>query len=202
MTLTQVSTDTLDRILAIQFLVAWAGEGQCEPRRLGWWRTDVVDDLGGGDFFKRLAPRTHRWASLEAARRAAFMADARARHQMPDADHVRTLFFWGFELDERLTERIRDLKLSETETADGSVERLDPYRHLPFPEGARPDAEFARSKLEVALKSLAPDATYQSLPTGRQVKTAMPADPASAAGMLAACLVPFSDSYLPPFIRR
>ena len=24
--------------------VAWAGEGRCSPRRLGWWDTDLVDE--------------------------------------------------------------------------------------------------------------------------------------------------------------
>jgi hypothetical protein len=34
---------TLDAILAMQVTVAWAGEGRCSPRRLGWWDTDLVD---------------------------------------------------------------------------------------------------------------------------------------------------------------
>jgi hypothetical protein len=49
----------LDEILALQFLVAWAGEGRCKPRRFGWWDTDLVDPDGGGDLLARLAPRTH-----------------------------------------------------------------------------------------------------------------------------------------------
>ncbi|WP_395830945.1 hypothetical protein [Archangium violaceum] len=40
---------TLDTILALQLTVAWAGEGRCEPARLGWWQTDLVDEAGGGD---------------------------------------------------------------------------------------------------------------------------------------------------------
>jgi len=58
----------LDEILALQFLVAWAGEGRCKPKRLGWWDTDLVDPDGGGDLLARLAPRTHAWAALEAVR--------------------------------------------------------------------------------------------------------------------------------------
>lgn len=34
----------LDRILALQFTVAWAGEGRCQPKRLGWWETDLIDE--------------------------------------------------------------------------------------------------------------------------------------------------------------
>ena len=196
-----VSTDTLDRILGLQFLVAWAGEGQSEPPRLGWWRTDVVDELGGGDFFRRLAPRTHRWAALEAARRAAFLADRKARSLMPDPDAVRTLFFWGFELNEQLTERIRDLKLQETELEGGAVERLDPSRVLPFPEGLHPGSTFEKTRLERALQGLSPASGYQALPAGRQVKGTCPEDPVEAARALAACLVPVGPSYVPSYYR-
>ncbi len=196
-----VSTSTTDQILALQFLVAWAGEGQCEPSRLGWWRTDVVDEMGGGDFFRRLAPRTHPWASLEAARRAALLADRKARSHMADPDGVRTLFFWGFELDEQLTERIRELKLTEKDLEDGRVERLLPASVLPFPQGIHPGGTFDRQRLEAALQSLAPGAGFQTLPTGRQVKGARPQDPAQTARMLAACLAPLGPAYLPTFFK-
>lgn len=197
-----VSTGTLDQVLALQFLVAWAGEGQSEPPRLGWWRTDLVDELGGGDFFRRLAPRTHRWAALEGARRAAFLADKKARALMPDADAVRTLFFWGFELDELLAERLRDLKLQEKDLEDGSFERLDPTRVLPFPEGLRPGSPFDKARLEKVLQALAPGASFQALPAGRQVAGAYPStDPVRAARTLAACLVPLGPGYLPSYYR-
>jgi hypothetical protein len=70
--------ETLDEILAFQFVVAWAGEGRCEPKRLGWWDTDLIDPAGGGDLLARLLPRTHAWASLEAVREAARRTDAKA----------------------------------------------------------------------------------------------------------------------------
>ena len=38
----------LDAILAIQLTVAWAGEARCDPKRLAWWDTDLVDPEGGG----------------------------------------------------------------------------------------------------------------------------------------------------------
>ena len=47
----------LDAILALQLTVAWAGEGLSDPKRLDWWRTDLVDALGGGDLFARLLPK-------------------------------------------------------------------------------------------------------------------------------------------------
>ncbi len=48
--------------------VAWAGEAQSQPRRLGWWRTDLVDQDGGAGLLHDLLPQTWRWASLEAVR--------------------------------------------------------------------------------------------------------------------------------------
>lgn len=107
-----VSQEVLDSILACQFLVAWAGERRSEPRRFGWWDTALVDEYGGGDVLARLAPRTHAWAALEAVREVARRVDAKARstHGRPDA--MRTIFFLGFELDERLADRLSALKRS------------------------------------------------------------------------------------------
>ena len=48
--MTSDATDeALDAVLGLQFTVAWAGEGRCSPRRLGWWETDLVAEAGGGD---------------------------------------------------------------------------------------------------------------------------------------------------------
>jgi len=177
---------TLDHLLALQFTVAWAGEALCEPPRLGWWRTDLVDEAGGGDLMARLLPRTHRWAALEAARRAAFLVDKAARQRMADEDAVRTLFFWGYETDEALADRLHDLKASEQHP----VEAL----HLP--------TVFDRPRLEAGFKALAPDAAWSLQPTGREMKAAMPSDLARAAEMLASGLTPFRDAYVPAFFRR
>ncbi len=106
MTTDNTSQNRLDAILALQMTVAWAGEGLCDPKRLDWWRTDLVDELGGGDLFQRLFPKTHQWASLEAVRKVAIQQDRQARLDMAKPDQVRTLFFWGFAIDERLAERL------------------------------------------------------------------------------------------------
>ena len=66
-----------DEVLAVEFLVAWAGEKRSRPPRFGWWDTDLVDDVGGGDLLARLAPRTHAWAGPEAVSEAARRVDAR-----------------------------------------------------------------------------------------------------------------------------
>ncbi|NVJ19966.1 BREX-6 system BrxE protein [Myxococcus sp. AM011] len=107
-----VASEQLDEILALQLVLAWAGEspGGQQPR-LGWWKTDLVDPDGGGDLWRRLLPRTHHWAGLDAARRAARRVDERLRRESARADDMRTLFHFGFEIDEALDERLAHHKL-------------------------------------------------------------------------------------------
>lgn len=186
---TAIANETLDRILALQFTLGWAGEGLCEPARLKWWRTDLVDEYGGGDFLQRLLPRTHRWAGLECVRRAAFLTDLKSRSHMSDPDSVISLYFWGFELDEKLTERIRELKGSQ----------VPPEEALSFPVPVLPTAKFDRTELE---RELGPQPPYQSLPTGRELPGPVPSDLAEAARLLAAAHLPFTENYPAPFFRR
>jgi hypothetical protein len=42
MSVLAVDLDLLDLILDWQMTIAWAGEANCEPSRLGWWRTDLI----------------------------------------------------------------------------------------------------------------------------------------------------------------
>ncbi len=177
----------LDEVLALQFLVAWAGEGRCSPKRLGWWDTDVIDEAGGGDFFARLLPQTHAWASLEAAREAARRTDAKARGKMADADKMRTLFFLGFELDEQLYDRLLALK----------VEGRKPAAALPLPLPLT--ADFSTDHLARALGS--GDCPFIVVPGGRQLKGARPDAPEAMVRQLAAALVPLAPQYPLPFFK-
>ncbi len=106
-----IPTSVLDHILAVQLAVAWAGEKGEDPR-LGWWRTDLVSEFGGEDLFQRLLPHTWAWAVLQAAREAARRRDAAVRAKDHDPDRMLTLFRLGFAIDERLDERLQDLKRS------------------------------------------------------------------------------------------
>lgn len=99
----------LDQLLTAQLAVAWAGEGGEAPR-LGWWKTFMVHEDGGLALFADLTPRTSRWAVLQGAREAARRADAAARGVERESDRLFTLFRFGFEIDERLDERLLDLK--------------------------------------------------------------------------------------------
>lgn len=53
----------LDAVLAVQLTVAWAGEGRCEPKRLGWWDTDVLDAESQG-LQPAAAHRSGKWRTI------------------------------------------------------------------------------------------------------------------------------------------
>jgi hypothetical protein len=182
-----VNDATLDAILAVQLMIGWAGEGRCSPRRLGWWETDLIDEAGGGDFFKRLLPQTHLWASLEAVREAGRRVDAKARSKMADPDKMRSLFFLGFELDEQLGDRLGALKRGGSR----------PSEALPL---ALPlTADFSKEKLVGELQSV--DASFTVVPGGRQLKGARPDAPDVMVRRLAAALAPLVDQYPLPFYK-
>ena len=182
-----ISDTTLDAILAMQITIAWAGEGRCSPKRLGWWDTDLIDEAGGGDFLARLLPQTHAWAAVEAVREAARRVDAKARSKMADPDKMRTLFFLGFELDEQLGDRFAAHKRGS----------LAPEKVLPL---AVPlTAELSKDQLVAALQG--GDVAFTKVPNARQMKGALPASPEALVKRLAAALVPLIDQYPLPFFK-
>jgi hypothetical protein len=101
----------IDMALTSQLVVAWAGETG-EEHRLGWWRCDLASEYGGEDLFHRLLPSTWHWAALQGAREAARRIDAELRRSDHEPDRIISLFSLGFELDERIEQRLADLKLS------------------------------------------------------------------------------------------
>lgn len=179
------SEASLDAILALQLTVAWAGEGRCSPKRLGWWDTDLVDEAGGGDFLARLLPQTHAWASLEAVREAGRRVDAKARSKMAAPDKMRSIFFLGFELDEQLADRLAFLKRAGKPPAEALS--------LPVPL----TSSFAKDPLTQALQG--GDAAFTVVPGGRQLQGARPESPEAMVRRLAAALVPLADQYPLPF---
>ena len=182
----QIAPDILDRILSFQVLVAWAGEGLSDPPRLSWWRTDMVDKGGGGYLLEELMPRTHQWASLEAAWRAAIQADRQKRLDIAKPDAVRTLFFWGFGIDEQIADRLREHKQNQ----------VRPDQVLPLPidiEGA-----FTPEEFENAVR-LDPMPQYKVVPSGRQLTEPMLEGHDLCAAKLTAALLPLTDNYPMPF---
>ncbi len=183
-----LTNSTLDTILAIQVTVAWAGEARCQPKRLGWWQTDLIDEKGGGDLLKRLLPRTHAWAGLEPVREAARRVDARGRLAMAEPDRVRTLFFWGFDMDERLAERLARHKRESATPSDTLP--------LVIPLGSAFSAEMLGTALAF---DGAP--AYDVDPGGRQLKGRVPDSPEQVARALAVALLPLAERYPLPFYR-
>ena len=182
----QLATDILDRILSFQVLVAWAGEGLSDPPRLSWWRTDMVDKSGGGYLLEELMPRTYPWASLEAAWWAAMQADRQKRLEMAKPDAVRTLFFWGFCIDEQLADRLRSHKYSQT----------NPGQMLALPLDV--SSAFSSVGFEAAIR-LESAPQYKVVSNGRQMVEPLPGGHDVCAARLAAALLPLTPEYPVPF---
>lgn len=151
--------ESLDEILTLQLLVAWAGEGATDPPRLGWWRTSMAEEFGGEDLFQRLLPHTYRWAVLEAVREVAKRVDARRREATADADQLVSLYRLGFALDEQLDDRLRALKraggepvavlpglLAVTSGWDKGASRAFSRRWATAPTPAHPPAGSSRGR--------------------------------------------------------
>jgi hypothetical protein len=189
MKLSDPKTEQLDAILTLQLVVAWAGETADEPQRLGWWRSDLIDEAGGGDFFRRLLPSTHKWAALEAARKVAECVDQKARQDLPNPDQIRTLFFWGFDTDERLGERLRQHKMSGR--------RPEEALELPL----RLDSSWSRDAFQNYLQSLPKQADFVTKRQGRELPSPKDDNLAEAAAFLAGALLPLGDSYPAPYYR-
>lgn len=179
-----VTPHDLDSILALQLTVAWAGEKAAEPERLGWWNTDLTDEMAGGDLFSRLLPRTAVWAALELTREAALRADRSAREKLAHPDDVWSLYHFGFELDETLQDRLEYHKRHASSPASVFGER--------WPVGA----EWKKDEFEQFLHALG-DASPEETPAGR--KLALSPEPERAARTLAAALLPLSRQYPLPY---
>ena len=179
----------LDAILGLQISVAWAGEARAQPRRLGWWQTDLVDDTGGGDLFARLTPRTQAWAKLEALREAARRVDERTRLQSAVPDRTVTLYRFGFELDARLRERLTAHKRAGTPPADV----LGKF----WAVADRYDA----TAFATWCKGLAPRPKTEDAPNAGRRLAAPPAGPLALARALVSSLVPLTSEYPMPHAR-
>ncbi|PJB45700.1 MAG: BREX-6 system BrxE protein [Deltaproteobacteria bacterium CG_4_9_14_3_um_filter_63_12] len=186
--LSPIPMSELDAALTAQLVVAWAGEGG-EEKRLGWWRCDLVSEFGGQDLFQRLLPSTWTWAVLQGAREAARRTDAELRRQDHDPDAILSLFSLGFELDERLEERLQDLKRSGR----------DPSSALPGLSAIVPSWNRAHFFEWVQGHG---DADSSATPIGRRLA----GDPPSTLGRqvqhLVAALAPAADHYPMPHYRK
>lgn len=183
-----LSRSDIDLALTAQLVVAWAGEAG-EDKRLGWWRSDLVSEYGGEDLFRRLLPSTWAWAVLQGAREAARRRDAHLRGQDHDPDRILSLFHFGFELDERIDERLQDLKRGGGE----------PHQALPGLAPIR--AGWNRDSFYAWVGSHG-EVTTTAAPVGRRVQGELPDSLAARVRQLVAALAPPADSYPLPHFRR
>lgn len=188
-TIEKPSEQTLDAILALQTTIVWAGEGLCEPKRLNWWRTDLVDVAGGGYLLQNLLPKTHQWASLEAVRQAAIRQDRQTRQNLAQPDHVRTLFFLGFVIDEQLADRLGQHKRT------GQF----PAEMLPLPLNL--GSQFSTADFESAIRIPNQIVEFKVAPSGRELMGKMPDSLELCVRNLAAALLPLTEQYPMPFYR-
>lgn len=182
-----LSNDDLDQILALQFSVAWAGESGGDPRRLGWWQSDLIDGETGGDLFARLLPRTHEWAGLSLARRCAVRVDAAALSHLSAGERVLTLFHLGFEVDERLCDRVAEHRRHRRSPKEVLRDRLDIGYEWSTGAFAKRLAALGTPKVEVTT-------------AGRRLKAKTLA-PLEAARQLAAALLPLPEKYPLPYLE-
>ncbi len=108
---------------------------------------------------------------------------------MADPDQIRSIYFLGFDVDERLAERLAELKRS------GAI----PARAIPVP--LELEAPFSVAGFTKALGSTGKPPAYDVVPGGRQLKGAMPSSLDEAVRALAAALVPPPEKYPLPFFR-
>jgi len=179
----------IDLALSVQLIVAWAGETG-EDKRLGWWKTDLVSEYGGEDLFKRLLPKTWEWAVLQGAREAACRTDAEPRGRESDGDRIVSLYGLGFELDERIDERLQDLKgsgMKPTEALPNLAEVMTrPWNKEQFQDWIQAHGEV---KTEIA-------------PAGRRLKGNQPSGLDQTVRQLVGALAPLSDLYPMPHFRK
>ena len=183
------SASELDSLLTIQLIIGWAGEGGEVPR-LGWWRSNLASEFGGEDLFKRLLPHTWRWAALQGAREAARHRDRELRAQDHDPDRLVTIFSLGFEVDERIEERLQDLKHFSA----------DPATALPGLRSAVATV-WDRERFGDWVRGHG-ETEFVSAPAGRRLKGSPPSSVRPLVEQLVAALWPLVDSYPLPHFRK
>ena len=148
----------LDPILTLQLHVAAYGETLTPP----WWHSDLAEAHDSG-LLTDLFPTTAPWVRYQLARELARRTERRAFAAHGDPDQLIGLFSLGLDLDEKLNERLRDLKRAS----------LPPEQALP-----------------TLTNPLGPAPTWSDTPVGRRLSGPPPATPLALAQALAAATLP------------
>lgn len=183
----------LDEILAIQFAIAWIGEGGDEPR-LNWWNTEVMSSFGGYDNLRELVPYSAKWLGFKTIREAARRVDEGLRLRASEPGNIYTLFRLGFELDEQLDYRLGEL-VQRKASLPALLKRVG-WLEDPVQQEWRPDVveswlkELVDKKMETKKESI-----------GRRLVGGAPESVLLRMQCLASALLPLSESYSLPHYR-
>lgn len=184
-----IASSALDHALSAQIIVAWAGETG-EERRLAWWKSDLISEFGGKDLFARLLPNTFDWAVLQGAREAARRHDATLRARDHEPDRLLSLYALGFELDERIDERLQELKRSGLPAPTALPQLVETIGE-----------DWSRQGFERWVAAHG-KAEFTAVPSGRRIKGSPPPALERLIDGLVAALSPLADEYpLPHFVR-
>ena len=185
----RIPQSVVDSVLSAQLAIAWAGEGGDEPR-LGWWRTDLKSEFGGVDFFRRLLPNSWEWAIYQAMREAARRRDAELREQDHDADRILSVYCLGFEIDERVDERLLEFKREGTPPLDALPALRDVISE-----------QWDVGKFTAWLEGHG-SAQFTKVPIGRRLKGKEPDSLELTIQHLLAGFLPLAEAYPLPHYRR
>ena len=175
----RVPGKVLDAILSLQLTVAWVGDGRAKDHPK-WW-SDESRENGRSSSFG--------WRSLSTAREQAIQADRRGRYRMDHPQQVRTLYFWGQGINNKLDKRLAGHKLKQN----------DPRTALALPFD--PERAYDRDEIEHILLGKVELIETRNVPDGRLVSHELPPSLLDQAQLLAAALVPLADTYPLPFFR-
>lgn len=189
----RVSQRDIDSLLTAQLIVAWAGEkGDADDpasQRLGWWQTNLVGEGAEYDL-KELLPNTWRWAMLQAVRHAAKIHDASVRAKDHDPDRLLTLYSLGFEIDEKVDERLVQFKQNSK-----AIEEVLPDL------ASMINAGWSLDRFTSWVAKHGKESTT-TVPAGRRLKGQPPEQIQTLLGKLLAGLAPLADTYPMPHFKQ
>jgi hypothetical protein len=189
----QIRQRDIDSLLSAQLIVAWAGEkgssNDNASRRLGWWDTNLVDEGAEYDL-KELLPNTWRWATLQSVRQAAKIHDLTIRAKDHDPDRLLTLFSLGFEIDEKVDERLLQFKQNSK-----AIEEVLPDVASMITSG------WSVERFTSWVTKHGKESTT-TVPAGRRLKGQPPEEIQAVVGRLVAGLAPLADIYPMPHFKQ
>ena len=181
----------LDKVLAMQIALAWAGE----KYRLGWWPSDVTERNGGYTQLQDLAPSSATWLALKTVREIAKRVDKETRSRSKHPDDIYTIFRLGFDVDDLLNKR-----LTHHIHAQAPIHIL--LKHIKWLHDPI-HQPWHQDELQVWIKTLTPQSTsHEHISLGRRIKASRPQNIVGHSIILMRLLLPLTHTYpMPHFIE-